>query len=263
MTRTRKIASRSQGLIAFGGADYSDKKESSRGRRAGIKRTSGSEIPPDAGIRFGESKSVSYYDLCGLSWENIPGTLNEVREIGDIPFLKKDVLIVTGKDVTESAVKRYSKEGTLAKYRAVHFACHGYYDPEKVAYSSVVFSEVSGRTKTGEDGYLSVPEIAALRFSSDVVTLSACETGLGKFVRGDGVAGLARAFQEAGSARVNVTLWQVADVPTQRFMIALYKRMSAAKSSYSKAMSDTKKEFIRSKEYSDPYFWSSFVLYGD
>lgn len=263
MTRMRKSNTKLTGLLAFGGADYSDKPDSSRGRRAGVKRTTGINAISGLNIKNGSSEGVSYYDLCGITWENLPGTLDEVREIGEIPAEKKDVLVVTGKDVSEATVKRYSHDGTLSRFRTVHFACHGYFDPERVAYSSVVLSEVSGRNNTGEDGYLSVPEVAALRFKADVVTLSACETGLGKFVRGDGVSGLARAFQEAGASRVNVTLWQVADEATRRFMVEMYKKINNSKESFSKAMSDTKREFIRSNEFNEPYFWSSFVLYGD
>ncbi|HEY1406466.1 MAG TPA: CHAT domain-containing protein, partial [Spirochaetota bacterium] len=261
MTRERRFSSRKSDLLAFGGAVYSDGEGQGRGRRSGVKRTVG--VNTKDFIRTESSRQLPYYDTLSLSWENIPGTLDEVKGIGAVLRAGSDASIYTGKDVTESMVKSLSRSGKLAQYRSVHFACHGYYDADKPAYSAVVLSEVSGSVKTGEDGYLSVPEVAALNFQCDIVTLSACETGLGKIVGGDGVVGLARAFQEAGALRVGVTLWQVADEPTKRFMIALYRKMGSEKIPFSKAMSEIKKEFIRSKEFNDPYFWSSFILYGE
>jgi CHAT domain-containing protein len=92
--------------------------------------------------------------------------------------------------------------------------------------------------------------------------MSACETGLGKIVRGDGVVGLTRALLVAGSNRVGVTLWSVADDATSQFMLQVYKKVVKEKKSFKQAYHETKLEFIRSNNFSSPYFWSPFVLYG-
>src|SRR5208337_2363231 len=119
-------------------------------------------------------------------------------------------------------------QGKLKQYSSIHLACHGYYDPEYPAYSAVVFSEVSGKLKNSkDDGYLTVEETALLNLQSDIVVLSACETGLGRMVRGDGVIGLTRAFQVAGSNRVLVTLWSVSDDATEQFMVSMYAKVKA------------------------------------
>src|SRR5208283_5627419 len=91
-------------------------------------------------------------------------------------------------------------------------------------YSAVVLSEVSGalQGKSAEDGYLTVEEVALLRLKADMVELSACETGLGKVVLGDGVIGLTRAFLVAGANRVGATLWVVDDLATKDFMVRVY-----------------------------------------
>jgi CHAT domain-containing protein len=263
MVKLREFREKREGLIAFGGAFYSKKEGAGRGRRGGILYSTeiGSiekNIDPEMSV-----SDVPYYRTLSLIWENLPGTLEEVNAIGSAVYGGKDSKIITGTNVTEAMVKKISRENGLVRYRSIHFACHGYYDPDKPAYSAVVLSEVSGSVKTGEDGYLSVPEVSALNLRADIVTLSACETGLGKIVQGDGVVGLARAFAEAGANRVSVTLWQVADEQTKKFMISLYRRVIKERKSFALAIAETKREFIRSKKFNDPYFWSSFVLYGE
>ncbi len=83
------------------------------------------------------------------------------------------------------------------------------------------------------------------------------------FVEGDGVVGLTRAFQVAGANRVGVTLWQVDDEATKDFMISVYTKVVKEKKSFREAYVETKREFIVSKKYSAPYYWSPFVLYGE
>jgi len=154
-----------------------------------------------------------------------------------------------------------SKQGKLKDYSKIHLACHGYYDPEYPAYSAVVFSEVSGKLKESkDDGYMSVEETALLNLRSDIVVLSACETGMGRLVNGDGVIGLSRAFQVAGSKRVLVTLWPVNDSATEEFMVSMYAKVRGG-TSYREAMIMVKDEFRKSAKYSAPYFWAGFVLY--
>jgi CHAT domain-containing protein len=260
MTRERRFTGRRSSLLAFGGAYYSDNSVAARSR--GVRSVSRDEPGPLAMSDRLSQKPSEYYRSRSVRWGNIPGTLEEVRDISAVSNAKKDVRIITGADVNESVVKKMSRMGELAAYRTIHFACHGYFDPDRPAFSSVILSEVSGSLKSGEDGYLSVPEVASLKLQADVVTLSACETGLGTEVQGDGVVGLTRAFQEAGASSVHVTLWQVDDDATKRFMISLYRK-TVSGLPLSKAAAETKKEFILSKEFGDPYFWSSFVLYGE
>lgn len=92
--------------------------------------------------------------------------------------------------------------------------------------------------------------------------LSACETGLGKVVQGDGVLGLTRAFMVAGANGVGATLWVVDGLATKEFMVRVYGLVENEGMGYAKAMAQVKREFIKSKDYSEPYYWSPFVLYG-
>jgi CHAT domain-containing protein len=181
-------------------------------------------------------------------------------------FNSKGTFIITGSDASESKVKEFSDNLELAKYRVVHFACHGYYNPVYPSLSSVIFSEVSGQVKNNtEDGYLSVEEAALLHFNADFVNLSACESGLGKFEQGEGVIGLTRAFQVAGANHIGVTLWTVDDEATKQFMIAMYEKVFKDGKGYLEAYTETKREFMHSKQYSkfnSPVYWCPFVLYG-
>jgi CHAT domain-containing protein len=103
-----------------------------------------------------------------------------------------------------------------------------------------------------------------LRLGSPLVMLSACETGLGKENRGEGVMGLTRAFMYAGAPTVGVTLWSVADKSTADLMTGFYKRFLATpNSSPSAAMREAQLEMINGKKYSAPFYWAPFVLVGD
>jgi CHAT domain-containing protein len=86
---------------------------------------------------------------------------------------------------------------------------------------------------------------------------------LGAVTKGDGVIGLTRAFAVAGANRVQVTLWQVDDAGTRDFMLAVYGKVVKSGKSFGAAISETKREFIASKDYADPWYWSPFVLYGN
>jgi CHAT domain-containing protein len=94
--------------------------------------------------------------------------------------------------------------------------------------------------------------------------LSACETGLGKEKRGEGVMGLTRAFMYAGAPTVGVSLWSVADKSTADLMTDFYKRLLASKTaSPATAMRDAQLAMISGKKYSAPFYWAPFVLVGD
>jgi CHAT domain-containing protein len=154
----------------------------------------------------------------------------------------------------------------ISKYRVVHIATHGLLNAERPQFTGLVLSLVGNAT---EDGFLRTDEVFNLRLGSPLVMLSACETGLGKEKRGEGVMGLTRAFMYAGAPTVGVSLWSVADKSTAELMTDFYKRLlgtSAADStavSASAAMRDAQLAMIAGKKYSAPFYWAPFVLVGD
>jgi CHAT domain-containing protein len=110
----------------------------------------------------------------------------------------------------------------VSKYRVLHIATHGLLNAERPQFTGVVLSLVGNKS---EDGFLRTDEVFNLRLGSPLVMLSACETGLGKEKRGEGVMGLTRAFMYAGAPTVGVSLWSVADNSTAELMTNFYKRL--------------------------------------
>ncbi len=131
--------------------------------------------------------------------------------------------------------------------------------------SALVFSQTENAAGR-EDGYLNIPEVAQLPLQADFVNLSACETGLGTLYGGVGVVGLTQAFLVAGANGLSVSLWQVSDESTAQFMVALYELAQEQQLSYSEAMTEVKRRFIKGdfgEQWQAPYFWGPFVYYGE
>jgi CHAT domain-containing protein len=101
-----------------------------------------------------------------------------------------------------------------------------------------------------------------LNIEADFVNLSACETGLGKIYGGEGVVGLTQAFLIAGANGLSVSLWQVSDESTMRFMTGLYKTVRERGMDFHRAMTEMKRLFIKDTEHSHPFYWAPFVYYG-
>jgi CHAT domain-containing protein len=149
----------------------------------------------------------------------------------------------------------------VSKYRVIHIATHGLLDADRPQFTGVVLSLIGNKNA---DGFLRTDEVFNLRLGAPLVMLSACETGLGKEKRGEGVMGLTRAFLYAGAPTVGVSLWSVADKSTAELMTDFYKRLLASDTaSSSTAMRDAQLAMITGKKYSAPFYWAPFVLVGD
>ena len=149
----------------------------------------------------------------------------------------------------------------ISKYRVIHVATHGLLNAERPQFTGVVLSLVGNKT---HDGFVRTDEVFNLHLGAPLVMLSACETGLGKEKRGEGVMGLTRAFMYAGAPTVGVSLWSVADKSTADLMTDFYKRLlSAEGTTSSSALRGAQLAMISGKKYSAPFFWAPFVLVGD
>lgn len=153
------------------------------------------------------------------------------------------------------------KHRDIQSYRAVHVATHGVLDATRPQFSGLVLSLVGN--KSDDDGFLRTSEVFNLRLGAPLVMLSACESGLGKVKRGEGVTGLSRAFMYAGASTVGVTLWSVADKPTAELMIDFYQRLLGPNPSPSDAIREAQLAMISGKKYGAPYYWAPFVLVGE
>jgi CHAT domain-containing protein len=110
---------------------------------------------------------------------------------------------------------------------------------------------------------LTMREVFDLKLNAELVVLSACKTGLGKIIRGEGITGLSRAFLCAGTPTVLVSLWNVYDRSTADLMTSFYKNLETQGMNKAAALREARLEMIRSKKYSHPYYWAPFVLIGD
>ena len=149
----------------------------------------------------------------------------------------------------------------ISKYRIIHVATHGLLNAERPQFTGVVLSLVGNKSS---DGFLRTDEVFNLRLGGPLVMLSACETGLGKEKRGEGVMGLTRAFMYAGAPTVGVSLWSVADRSTAELMTDFYRRLLTTNESTStSALRGAQLAMISGKKYSAPFYWAPFVLVGD
>jgi CHAT domain-containing protein len=139
----------------------------------------------------------------------------------------------------------------------VHFACHARADNVDPLGSGLLLSPAGS-----DAGLLTAAEVVSKwRLRADVVMLSACETAVGQVRRYEGMYGLARAFLFAGSRSVGASLWRVEDVSTARLMGAFYRGYVAGVGK-AEALRRAQVELLRRQEYSDPYYWSAFILIG-
>ena len=150
----------------------------------------------------------------------------------------------------------------ISKYRVIHIATHGLLNAERPQFTGVVLSLVGNKT---HDGFVRTDEVFNLHLGSPLVMLSACETGLGKEKRGEGVMGLTRTFMYAGAPTVGVSLWSVADKSTADLMTDFYHRLfsSSEGTTSSSALRGAQLAMISGKKYSSPFYWAPFVLVGD
>lgn len=194
----------------------------------------------------------------GLMLSRLLGTRTEAEQISKLTTTsggKADMFL----DLNANEESVMSKD--LKSYRVIHIATHGLLNAERPQFSGVVLSLVGNKQS---DGFLRTDEIYNLKLGAPLVMLSACETGLGKEKRGEGVIGLTRAFMYAGAPTVGVSLWSVADASTAQLMSDFYKRMLTGQGMPANtAMRQSQMAMIDGKKYSAPFFWAPFVLVGD
>jgi len=152
------------------------------------------------------------------------------------------------------------KSPQLSSYRFLHFATHGLVNDKNPKLSGLILAQED--TASQEDGILHLGEIYNLHLNADLAVLSACETGLGQFAKGEGIIGLTRGFLYAGAQNVLVSLWQVSDMTTADLMVDFYDKLLGGMSK-AEALAEAKRQMIRRDPgYAKPYYWAPFVLIG-
>jgi CHAT domain-containing protein len=216
-----------------------------------------------------------------------PNPLNEsiVRKLGQdagdasapndlpvkrLPFTRREAEQITALAPAGARMKALDFEASratatsdrLSQYRYIHFSTHGLTDSERPELSAIVLSlfDEQGRP---QDGFLRAHEIYNLELPAELVTLSACKTGLGKLIRGEGLLSLTRGFMYAGAARVVVSLWSVRDRATAELMTKFYRRMLVKGQRPAAALRAAQVEMWRDMLWEEPYYWAAFTLQGE
>jgi CHAT domain-containing protein/Tfp pilus assembly protein PilF len=199
----------------------------------------------------------------GLSREgsvHLPRLLYTREEAAGIRAVAPDAKSLSALDFAASRSTAISPE--LSRYRIIHFATHGLINSEHPELSGLVFSLVD-RNGRQQDGFLQLNDIYNLNLPADLVVLSACETGLGKQVNGEGLIGLTRGFMYAGSSRVVASLWNVSDVATAQLMTDFYRAMEQDHVAPAAALRSAQIALWKQKRWHSPYFWAAFQIQGD
>jgi CHAT domain-containing protein len=192
----------------------------------------------------------------GYKFEPLPRTRQEVETIAGLYAPRSAAYL--GEDATEERARSIGKDVAL-----IHYACHAYVNERFPLDSALVFT-IPDKPRPGQDnGLLQAWEIfEKMRIDADLVTLSACDSGLGKEMGGEGLIGLTRAFQYAGARSVLASLWKVDDESTSELMKRFYGYLKAGRTK-DEALRLAQLDLIRSTGYSQPRDWAGFELMGD
>lgn len=192
--------------------------------------------------------------------ENLPRLLSSRVEARNISALAPPNETISNMDFDASRANAMSEN--LADFRILHFATHGLLDTARPEFSGLVFS-LYDKNGAPQDGFLRLDQIYNLNLNSDLVVLSACQTALGKDLKGEGLIGLTRGFLYAGTKRVAASLWKVDDAGTAEFMRRFYQNLLQKKLAPSAALKKTQTEMRQIPRFRSPYFWAGFTLQGD
>ena len=223
-------------------------------------------------INSGDSKNDSRGILLCAPVE-FQGEQTQTERIGlaDLPATESEVIKIdqlfqeNGLNANvylhDEAREEVIKSPEIENYKFLHFATHGIVNEESPQLSQIFLAPDSGE---GEDGSLYSGEIYNLNIQADLVTLSACQTGLGKIAKGEGIIGLSRALTYAGANNLIVSLWSVSDESTSDLMVNFYQKLltDPEVKSYSQAIRLAKLNLIINTDYPLPYYRAPFVLIG-
>jgi CHAT domain-containing protein/tetratricopeptide (TPR) repeat protein len=176
-----------------------------------------------------------------------------------LAFEKQGVDILKGADATKHRLMALP----LKQYRYQVFATHGILDNEipYIREPALVLSEARQDSENGEEGFLRMTEVMGLELDADLVALPACNTGIGKNQNGEGVMGMGRAFQYAGSRAVLMSLWSVEDESTNIFTERFFAHLQQGKDQLESLM--LARSDLRRVGYEHPFFWAPFILVGE
>lgn len=261
--RDRKPNTYTKNILAFGDAKYA------KLQNQGMTLKSLADIDRLRNQVYDLQKENKPLDYAFATFSKEPmkylnGAKAEVEYIGE-KIQNSDVKM--GDLMTENEFKRMSNAGELKNYKTIHLSSHAMVHPYIFDLSSIAFS-VFPTPKDNEDGMLTVSEMEKLNIKTDFMMLSACQTGLGKIVPGDGIAGLNQSMLTAGANSTVSTLWSVNDYGSYIFTANLYHKVFNLGMDYNKAVNEVKRDFIKGSYNKDSFngkevkYWAPFIYHG-
>lgn len=234
-------------IVAHGAMHYLPFSALSSGNHYLVDKYAVSVLPSASVIPYLKGKSHAAKNLLALGNPtlDLPGTQKEVKAISHYQL---GTTVLLRQQATETRIK---EDGGL--YRLLHLATHGVFEPDDPLQSGIMLAK-----DKHNDGYLSVDELYSLSLDADIVTLSACETALGKTGNGDDVIGFTRGFLYSGARTIVSSLWKVDDQATSELMNAFYQNMQKRSSKTALRLAQLQ---VR-KQYPHPYYWASFQMVG-
>jgi len=229
-------------------------------------RTDAGESASVGSSSFMELRTAGYTEMMKGIFQELPDTEDEAREIKSIfgaPDSSNPVL--SRQAASRSNLLALNANRKLAEYRYVVFCCHGILPEEidEVKQPALVLSHPDPVTR--REGFVTMADVFSLSLNAELVTLSACNTGSGKVLKGEGVMGLTRSFMYAGTPAVAVTLWSVESNSVRLLNVGLHRGLQSGRRP-AEALRDAKLRMIRGDHgaiYQHPFFWAPLVLFGD
>lgn len=187
-----------------------------------------------------------------------------------LPLSRREAELITGllpsnqsRKVLDFDASRTAATNTvLGQYQIVHFATHSLLNNQHPELSGIVLSLVDEKGLP-QDGFLRLHDIYNLELGADLVVLSACQTALGKEIKGEGLIGLTRGFMYAGAPRVVASLWDVSDTATAELMMRFYQNMLRRGMRPAAALREAQLSLSREKQWAAPFYWAGFVIQGE
>ena len=205
---------------------------------------------------LGLNRSLRASDL-GWPPDRLPFTRQEAQTISSL-FPSASSRQILDFDASRTT----ATDGNLVNYQIIHFATHGLANSKNPELSGMVMSTVDDKGNI-VNGFLRLTDIFNLKLAANLVVLSACQSGMGQSVKGEGMVGLTRGFMYAGAQRVAVSLWYVDDEGTAVLMQKFYQKMLQQKLTPAAALRAAQIEMMQQKKWKSPYYWAAFTLQGE
>jgi CHAT domain-containing protein/predicted negative regulator of RcsB-dependent stress response len=254
----RKPAAKTVAVLADPVFDKDDERVKVNSFRRSLGKSS--KPAPAPGITRDLERAFEDLNETNPTWPltRLYGTRQEARQIISI------VPATEGFQALDFAANRQTATSAqMGQYRILHFATHALINTAHPDLSGIVLSLVDERGQP-QDGFLHVQEIFNLVLPAELVVLSACRTGLGKLVKGEGFIGLTRGFMYAGTPRIIVSIWSVDDRATSELMVRFYKKMlGIERKSPAAALQAAQTEMLKDVRWQSPYFWAGYTFQGE